>query len=100
MLKGISNEKYMAALARENPSWAVEGIHRQAEIDLASFDERLFPAVKAYVEDGRATDYRFGEFSLFLIQGLRRNCGYLQAVSLMDSYMKDMETGKSQILRR
>lgn len=100
MISQVSADKMAAALAAENPGWTAEGARRQAEEDLAFWDDRLAPAVRAYVEEGKISDFHHGEFSLLLIQKLRHGCGFLRAAGLMDAYLKDPLHGKAHILKR
>lgn len=100
MISNLSVDKLTAAFAAENPAWAPEMARQQAEESLLFWDDRLAPVVESYVEQGILSNFSHGEFSVLLIRGLRHNCGFLQAVGLMDAYLKDPLHGKALILRR
>ena len=100
MITSISDKELALALAQENPSWSEEAIMVESKEYLSYWDERLEPVVIKYIKEGVCSDFRHGEFSIFIIRALRHNCGFLKAVSLMDAYLKDSTNGKALILRR
>ena len=100
MLKNVSLEQMTEQLHTDNPGWTAEAAGREAAKYMANWDERLSDSVNDFLENRIETDYRHGEFSILLIKALRHNCSYLQAVGMMDAYMKDSVNGKALILRR
>ena len=100
MLSSVTNKELALALAKENPGWTDDALMTEANECLSFWDEQLDPVVAHYVKDGKCTDFKHGEFSVFIIRALRHNCGFLKAVSLMDAYIKDPVNGKAIILRR
>ena len=100
MIASITEKELALALAQETPRWSKEAIINEAKECLSSWDERLEPVVKKYIKEGVCSDFKHGEFSIFIIRALRQNCGFLKAVSLMDAYLKDSTHGKALILRR
>lgn len=100
MISTITCQELEALLARENPSWNPQSIRERAEEYLLTLDERLAPFLTAFVKKGEKIDYQYGEFSIYLIQALRHNCSFFEAILLMDAYLKDSLNGKALILRR
>ncbi len=100
MITSITNNELAAALAKENPAWTKGALANAAKEYLSCWDDRLESVLTKYIKEGKATDFKHGEFSIFIIRALRHNCGFLQAVSLMDAYLKDTTNGKALILRR
>lgn len=100
MITNITNEELELFLIKEHPVWHTQSVQDHAKEYLSSIDDRLSPAIEALVRTGDHVDYQHGEFSLYLIQALRQNCSYWEAIILMDAYMKDPLNGKALILRR
>ncbi|MCR4642139.1 MAG: hypothetical protein K5697_08940 [Lachnospiraceae bacterium] len=100
MFHTITLAEFVSSLSEEHPTWNREAIIQEAQNDLENWDERLEPAVIAYIREGRRTDFRLGDFSILMIQALHYNCGFLTAAGLMDAYLKDPKNGKALILRR
>ena len=100
MITSVTDKELAAALAKENPGWTKEAIATESKEFLSCCDERLAPVIKKYIKEGGCSDFKHGEFSIFIIRALRHNCGFLKAVSLMDAYLKDPTNGKALILRR
>jgi hypothetical protein len=100
MITSITDKELALALAKENPGWSENAAMTEARECLAYMDERLEPVISKYVKEGICSDFKHGEFSVFIIRALRHNCGFLKAVSLMDAYLKDPSNGKALILRR
>lgn len=100
MITSVTDREVAIALAKENPGWTKEAIATESKELLSCWDERLEPVVIKYIKEGVCSDFRHGEFSIFIIRALRHNCGFLKAVSLMDAYLKDPTNGKALILRR
>lgn len=100
MITNITSLELETFLAKEYPAWHTQSIHNHTKEYLLTIDDRLSPVVEALVKTGKQIDYQHGEFSLYLIQALRQNCSYWEAIVLMDAYIKDSLNGKALILRR
>lgn len=100
MITNITNQELELFLAKEYPAWHAQSVHDHANEYLTSIDERLAIAIEALVKSGERIDFQYGEFSLYLIQALRQNCSFWEAIILMDAYIKDPLNGKALILRR
>jgi hypothetical protein len=100
MITSVTYKEFVLSLAKENPSWTEEAISNESKECLSCWDDRLDPIVSKYIKEGVCCDFRYGEFSIFLIRALRNNCGFLKAISLMNSYLKDPINGKALILKR
>lgn len=100
MITTISCCELESFLAKEHPSWHAQSIHDHATEYLSTIDESLAPAITSLIKTGEHVDYQYGEFSLYLIQALRHNCSFWEAIVLMDAYIKDSLNGKALILRR
>lgn len=100
MITTVTCKELEAFLSLENPSWNSQSIHERANEYLSTLDERLASCLAALVKKGEKIDYQHGEFSVYLIQALRNNCSFFEAILLMDAYMKDALNGKALILRR
>ena len=90
MLHAISNQELEHLLTLDHPTWSTQAITQQAEE----------APLRRYLDTGKPQQFQAGEFSLLLIQAMRHGCSYLQAVLLMDAYLKDPCNGKALILRR
>ena len=95
----IQKEQLKKEMKENYPFWPEEILEKQAQEYLAGLDERLEDILKEYLDSGKKRDLEEGEFSVLLIQALRHNCPYLEAVRLMNIYLKDPKAGKLQILR-
>ena len=100
MITNITSQELELFLAKEHPTWHTQSVHDHAKEYLTSIDEKLTTAIEALVKFGERIDFQHGEFSLYLIQSLRQNCSYWDAIILMDAYIKDPLNGKALILRR
>lgn len=100
MLTRITAKELADELKKEHPSWDERAIAEDAADLAARLDARLEDALIGFLREGKRTDFREGEFSVLMIQAFRGNCPFLEAVELMDAYLKDPVQGKAQILRR
>ena len=100
MLHTISNQELEHLLTLDHPTWTPQAIAQQAEEYRNFLDDRLDAPLRRYLDTGKPQQFQSGEFSLLLIQAMRRRCSYLQAVLLLDAYLKDPQNGKALILRR
>ena len=99
MLKNISVKDLQQAIALDHPFWDSAAARNQAEEYIATIDERLEEPLRLFLCENRKTDFSHGEFSILMIQSFCR-CSYVDAVVLMDAYLKDPRNGKAMILRR
>lgn len=100
MITCVTIKELELFLIKEHPSWHKQSVHDYAREYLLTIDDSLSLAVESLVKTGKRVDYKHGEFSLYLIQALRQNCSYWEAIILMDAYIKDSLNGKALILRR
>ena len=100
MITSVTDKEFALALAKENPGWTKEAISTESKECLSYWDERLELVVSKYIKEGVCSDFKYGEFSIFIIKALKNNCGFLKAISLMNSYLKDSTNGKALILNR
>lgn len=100
MLTTVRREELQQLLLREHPGWDPQAAARQAEADCRQLDARLDPLVRTYLDTGRQTDLRVGEFSVRQIQSLRPHRSYWTALTLMNDYLQDPENGRIRILYR
>ena len=99
MLAQTSVSAMEALLRQEHPGWADEALKGLAWRYVDTLDPRLDAPLARYAATGERTELKAGEFTLLAICALCR-CGYVDAVLLMDGYLKDPVQGKAQILRR
>lgn len=99
MIYSMTCSDMEALLKREYPHRAPESLEAMAATLLTQLDDQLDASVRAYWTDGTETDFYSGEFSIFEIRRLR-HCGYLDALILMDGYLKDARVGRMRIMRR
>lgn len=100
MINGITTQELELIISKEHPFWNSDSIHKQAEEYLISLDEKLSETLIELVKNGSCSNFEHGEFSLYSIRAFRKNCGYFEAIVLMDAYIKDPSYGKALILRR
>ena len=86
-------------LADNYPYWADHAHDQFAQEMIDNLDPRLEKSLTDYVLYNKESDYKYGEFSIFEIRRLRK-CKFLEAIMLMDKYLKDPTFGRSYILRR
>lgn len=63
-------------------------------------DERLLPLMREHIDTAATPNFRHGEFSVIQIQRLSSGRSYIDALILMDAYLKDGEAARARILRR
>lgn len=100
MVRSITQKEMEALLRADHPAWDAGALERRAQELAGALDDRFDEPLRRYVREGEETNLRHGEFSLTQIRALRRKCSYMQAVVLMDAYLKDPLNGKALILRR
>ena len=94
----LTLQQVAALVHRAHPSWSSEGCEVDAR-RLLDAAPALHEALIAYHRDGTETDCSHGEFSIRTIRALR-GCGYLDALLLLDDYIRDPVVGRRRILRR
>jgi hypothetical protein len=99
MITTVSRHEMEKIIRLEHPYWADEAIRAEACSLLDRLDESFEKLIVNYIKNGVEEDLGFDEFSINQIRSLRR-CGYMQAIDLMDHYMKNPASGKAMILRR
>ena len=90
-------------LTRQHPGWDSAYVERCAAQLLATLDARLCALLHTHYTTGKTPDFSHtygGEkFSVLEIRAIR-NCSYLDAVVLMDAYIREPAVGRAKILRR
>jgi len=99
MLQKITADQLVQLFRREYPNWAETAWSTYALQLKNNLDERLEDAIVSYAADGTEVDFYQGEFTVMEIRRLRR-CGYLEALMLMDEYLKNPVKGRMRIMRR
>ena len=100
MINSVSPKDLERKIAEDHPAWSPAARLEKAEEYLETLDERLEETLRLYVNENKISDFSYGEFTVLMIQALRRKCSYLDALFLMDAYLKDPLNGKAMILRR
>lgn len=100
MIKVSSIDKLKEKLRLEHPVWDSNALDNYANELIATCSNELEEVIEKYISSDEETDYSHGEFSIFLIRAMRNNCGFIDAVTLMDAYLKDAFHGKALITRR
>lgn len=72
MLHTISNQELEHLLTLDHPTWTPQAIAQQAEEYRNFLDDRLDAPLRRYLDTGKPQQFRVGEFSLLLIQAMRR----------------------------
>ena len=99
MLTQVSLSEMETMLAKERHYEGRDDLLRAARHLLETLDPRLDNILSIYAKEGRYTDFSEGGMSVITISSLRR-CGFLEAVILMDAYLKDPDDGLDRIVRR
>ena len=100
MISISSAEKLKNIIRSEHSSWSESAIDKYAVDLINNCDKRLEEVINKYISQNVESDFSHGEFSIFLIRAMRHNCGFMDAVLMMDAYLKDPLRGKAMILRR
>ena len=100
MAANVQPDEIARLIAQAHPGWTAEAVAEHAKTCAATLDERLVPLLRAHLDKGATPNFRHGEFSVIQIQRLARGRSYLDALFLMDAYLKDEEAGRARILRR
>ena len=85
-------------LRQDHPYWTDQAIEVEAAKLTANLDPRFENPLLKYIK-GKKTDVECGDYSISAIC-LMRQCSYLEALTLLDEYIKDPAKGKALILRR
>ncbi len=99
MMSKISVVQLEKLLRRENPFWDESAYLYYAKQLFQNIDICLEDVILSFIKDGTQKDYRFNEFSIVEIQRLRQ-CNYLEALLLLNDYIKDPYKGRLRILHR
>lgn len=100
MINISSKDNLKEKIRLEHPSWDSNALDNYTSELIATCSKELEKVIEKYVSDNEETDYSHGEFTIFLIRAMRNNCGFIDAVVLMDAYLKDAFHGKALITRR
>ena len=100
MLTKVTQQTMFRLLQEAHPFWAKEALSLRAEEYVQTMDARLDDTLAHFAETGARRNFEFGEFSTLAICALQNNCAYVDAVILMDEYLKDPVAGRAAILRR
>ena len=99
MLNHISVPELQQLLRASHPGWHPDAVLNLADTYKKNLDSRLESPLLQYLQTGKYIEYSYGDFSLLEICGLR-GCAYIDAVILMDQYMRDPVMGRAKILAR
>ena len=96
----VHPEEIARLIAQAHPGWTTEAVQEHACACAKTLDERLLGLLRAHIDTGTTPNFRQGEFSVIQIQRMARGRSYLDALVLMDAYLKDEASGRALILRR
>lgn len=96
----VHPEEIARLIAQAHPGWTTEAVQEYACACAKTLDERLLGLLRAHIDTGTTPNFRHGEFSVIQIQRMARGRSYLDALVLMDAYLKDEASGRALILRR
>lgn len=96
----VHPEEIARLIAQAHPGWTKEAVQEHACACAKTLDERLLGLLRAHIDTGTTPNFRHGEFSVIQIQRMARGRSYLDALVLMDAYLKDEASGRALILRR
>ena len=99
MITMISQHDMERLIREYDPLMTEDATTRYAQKYIETLDSRFDTALKEFAEKKIETDIREGEFSIRIIRQLK-GCGYLQALLLLDDYIKDNRKGRIRILSR
>lgn len=100
MINISSITKLEEKILLEHPDWNRNSVKNIAKEFIVTCDSRLETVIEEYISKDIENDFSSGEFTVFLIRAMQHDCGFLDAVMLMDAYLKDPQHGKALILRR
>lgn len=96
----VHPEEIAKLIAQAHPGWTTDAVQEHARAYAETLDERLLGPLRAHIDTGATPNFRHGEFSVTQIQRMARGRSYLDALVLMDAYLKDEASGRALILRR
>ena len=99
MIRSLSISEMEKILSKEQHFVRNEDLRQRAGELLDSLDSRFDEILSVYSKTGKYTDYSENNISVLSICALR-NCGFLEAVILMNEYIKNPEKGLAMIVRR
>ena len=100
MLKLVSYEEMLSLIKKDHPFWVEEAQKDEAARYISEFDERLDLPLRQYLDTGEEPMFRYEEYSLYRIQNVKKGRSFLEAVRLMNEYIKDKDNGLLLIYRR
>ena len=86
-------------ITKAHPYWTVQSCRDKARQLTAELSPQLRPAMTEWLDTGAQIEYDAGTFSLLKIMGLC-DVSYLDALELLDGYLKDPERGSNAIFFR
>ena len=103
-MEKTTQEMLSAVIAAAHPQWDGQYTQRLAGELTASMEPQLIELLRSYHETGKMKNFSHchdGEtFSVLEIRALRGGGSYLDAVMLMDAYIKDPAAGRRRIMSR
>lgn len=100
MLSSVNVQELQDLITRDHPGWDASVIAQRAEEYRRTMDSRLDSLLRAYLDTGETRNFRSGEFSVIMIQRMRKGRSYFEALIMMDGLLKDPEIGRLKIFRR
>ncbi len=96
----VQPDEIAKLIAQAHPRWTDDAVRGHAQAYAETLDARLLDLLRVHIDTGDTPNFRQGEFSVAQIQRLVRGRSYLDALVLMDAYLKDEASGRARILRR
>ena len=100
MLSSVNVQELQDLITRDHPGWDASVIAQRAEEYRRTMDSRLDSLLRAYLDTGETRNFRSGEFSVIMIQRMRKGRSYFEALIMVDGLLKDPEIGRLKIFRR
>ena len=90
-------EKLMRAYAASHPLLTQRGVSNYCLDLLSRLSDELLPVMDEWLHTGKEIDFKKGRFSIADIMDFRECC-YVDALALMNSYLLDPVLGEALIL--
>ena len=97
MLNPHEIDRLTAAYAAEHPQYLPEAWALLAQRLARDLDPALEPTLRRWLATGEEGDYAAGEFTLEKVRRLRR-VSWLEALALLNEYLRDPEQGYWRIV--
>lgn len=97
MLKSVNEAQISTVIKRERPQWTEYAVQSFASKMVNTFDSRLDEVIREYCIHDMKIPFRHFEFTIATIQKLQ-HCDFLDALQMMDTYLKDKDQGRLIIL--